>query len=103
MRILRHLAKQTVRSRPADVSKLMAYIPTAVTTGYLREPDTEIPLPGHEFARRINTLLGAADGPYIWDSRPRRSTASPYTSPDTRSVDREPKKTIPEQMGTAKR
>ncbi|MFF9120529.1 hypothetical protein ACF09Y_34050 [Streptomyces massasporeus] len=41
MRILRHLPQQTVRSRPPGVSKLMAYIPTAVAAGYLREPDAE--------------------------------------------------------------
>ncbi|WP_369162019.1 hypothetical protein [Streptomyces sp. R02] len=50
----------------------MAYTPTAVTAGYLREPDTELPLPGHEFARRINSLLAAADHPSIWGSRPNR-------------------------------
>lgn len=50
MRVLGHLAKQNVRSRPAGISKLTAYIPTAVTAGYLREPDTELPLPGHETA-----------------------------------------------------
>ncbi|KEG44402.1 hypothetical protein [Streptomyces griseorubens] len=103
MRILRHLAKQTVRSRPAGVSKLMAYIPTAVTAGYLREPDTELPLPGHGFARHINYLLAAADRPSIWDSRPSPSTSGPYTSPDTRGADREHRQTIPEQMDTAKR
>ncbi|MFJ4536613.1 hypothetical protein ACIP39_11670 [Streptomyces tibetensis] len=104
MRILRHLATQTARSRPAGVSKLMAYIPKAVTAGYLREPDTELPLPGREFARRINSLLTAADRPSIWDSRPARHTPpGAYTSPDTRGVDRERRQTIPEQMGTAKR
>ncbi|MGK5693286.1 hypothetical protein ACSNOJ_10345 [Streptomyces sp. URMC 128] len=103
MRILRHLAKQTVRSRPAGVSKLMAYIPTAVTAGYLREPDTELPLPGREFARRINSLLTAADRPSVWDSRPTRHASGPYTSPDTRVVDHDHRQTIPEQMGTAKR
>lgn len=45
---------------------------TAVTAAYLREPDTELPLPGHEFARRINSFLAAADRPSIWDSRPCR-------------------------------
>jgi hypothetical protein len=72
MRILRHLVTQTVRSRPAGVNKLLAYIPNAVTAGYLREPDTELPLPGREFARRINIFLTAADRPSIWDSRPAR-------------------------------
>ncbi|MFE5894788.1 hypothetical protein ACFQ6E_38445 [Streptomyces sp. NPDC056462] len=84
----------------------MAYIPTAVTAGYPREPDTELPLPGHEFAIRINSLLAAADRPSIWDSRPSRASRSApgaYTSPDTNAVDREHRQTIPEQMGTAKR
>uniref|UniRef100_UPI003F49330E hypothetical protein n=1 Tax=Streptomyces chartreusis TaxID=1969 RepID=UPI003F49330E len=103
MRILRHLAKQTVRSRPAEVSKLMAYIPTAVTTGYLREPDTELPLPGHEFARRINSLLAAAERPYIWDSRSHRSTPGSYATPASSSVECEQRTTVPEQMGTANR
>lgn len=102
MRILRHLAKQTVRSRPPGVSKLMAYIPTAVTAGYLREPDTELPLPGEEFARRINHLLAAADRPSVWDTRPKRASRS-APGPYPRGSDREHRQTIPEQMGTAKR
>ncbi len=60
----------------------MAYMPTAVTAGYLREPDTELPLPGHEFARRIDYFLAAADRPSIWDRRPRRS-APARTPPRT--------------------
>ncbi|MDX3119820.1 hypothetical protein, partial [Streptomyces scabiei] len=64
MRILRHLAQQTVRSRPAPLGELMAYIPAAVTAGYLREPDTELPLPGDEFARRIAGLLATAYRPH---------------------------------------
>lgn len=103
MRILRHLAKQTVRSRPAAVSKLMAYVPTAVTAGYLREPDMELPLPGNEFARRINNALAAADRPHIWDSRPSDPVPGSCASPEATSVDREHMQTIPEQMGTAKR
>ncbi|MFI7019951.1 hypothetical protein [Streptomyces sp. NPDC050164] len=99
MRILRHLAKQTVRSRPAGVSKLMAYMPTAVTAGYLREPDTELPLPGWEFAHLINSLLTPGERPSVWDSRP----PAPHTPGPYRGVDREHRQTIPEQMGTAKR
>lgn len=102
MRILRHLAKQSVRSRPAAISKLMAYIPTAVTAGYLREPDTELPLPGDEFARRINSLLGAADRPHTWHRRPNHRAPDPREVPDTESVERGYLQTIPEQMGTAK-
>ncbi|ALV48007.1 hypothetical protein ASR50_35210 [Streptomyces sp. 4F] len=100
MRILRHLAKQTARSRPATVSNLMAYIPTAVTAGYLREPDSELPLPGHEFARRINALLARTDRPHVWESRP---SPNPRPSPDAMSVSHERRQTVHQQMGTAKR
>ncbi|MEU5396069.1 hypothetical protein [Streptomyces tibetensis] len=99
MRILRHLAQQTVRTRRPGVTKLMAYIPTAVAAGYLREPDAELPLPGHEFARRINSLLTAADHPSTWESRPTRSKPGPFN----RGAGHAHRQTIPEQMGTAKR
>ncbi|MER6557431.1 hypothetical protein ABT300_06605 [Streptomyces sp. NPDC001027] len=103
MRILRHLAQQTVRSRPAAIGKLMAYIPTAVTAGYLREPDTELPLPGDGFARRITSLLAAADRPHTWHRRPSPSAPDPRACPDTESVERGYLQPIPEQMGTANR
>lgn len=80
MRVLGHLAKQTVRSRPAGVSKLTAYIPMTVTAGYLREPDAELPLPGVEFARRINNILAAADHPSTWDSRVTDAPRAPVRS-----------------------
>ncbi|MER7057189.1 hypothetical protein [Streptomyces sp. NPDC000351] len=104
MRILRHLAKQTVRSRPDAVSKLMAYIPAAVTAGYLREPDTELPLPGDEFARRINHLLATTDRPHTWQRRLKHHDADHHQSPTTTEhVERAYLQTVPEQMGTAKR
>jgi hypothetical protein len=103
MRILRHLAKQTVRSRPAAVSKLMAYIPAAVTAGYLREPDTELPLPGNEFARRINGLLAATDRPHTWQRRPKNSAGDQREPTTIEPVERAYLQTVPEQMGTAKR
>lgn len=79
----------------------MAHIPSAVTAGYLREPDTELPLAEQEFARRINSILAAADRPCIWDSHPSRSTPGSYTSPGTRGAERGHRQTIPEQMGPA--
>ncbi|MDX5571000.1 hypothetical protein PYK79_57540, partial [Streptomyces sp. ID05-04B] len=103
MRILRHLAQQTVRSRPAAVAKLMAYIPMAVTAGYLREPDTELPLPGIEFARRITSLLAAADHPHTGHRQPSHPAPGPRDCQDTDSVERGYLQPIPEQMGTAKR
>lgn len=48
-------------------------------------------------------LLTAADRPSVWDGHLSRAADSPYTSPDPRSLDREHRQTIPEQMGTAKR
>lgn len=92
-------SERAVRSRPDGVSKLMANS-TAVTAGYLCEPDTELPSHGHEFARRVSSLLAAADRPSIWDSRPR---PGPYTGQDARAVDLEHRQTIPEQTGSAKR
>jgi hypothetical protein len=106
MRILRHLAKQTVRSRPAAVSELMAYIPEAVTAGYLRESDTELPLPGDEFACRVNSLLGAADRPHTWERHPAPDPRDPSdtgASPESSGVGPEHMQTIPEQVGAAKR
>ncbi|MFE4626517.1 hypothetical protein [Streptomyces mirabilis] len=103
MRILRHLAKQTVRSRPAAISKLMAYIPTAVTAGYLREPDSELPLPGHEFARRINALLAAVDRPHTWHRTSNDPIPHPRGSSSSESVERAYLQKLPEQLGTARR
>ncbi len=46
LRVLRHLARQTDRGpRSAIVRELMKYVPVAVATGYLREPDIELPMP----------------------------------------------------------
>jgi hypothetical protein len=60
LRVLRHLAKYTARPRSAAVTELMAYVPTAVAVGYLREPEMDLPTPGPDFARRISTLFAAA-------------------------------------------
>ncbi|MFH9090452.1 hypothetical protein [Streptomyces sp. NPDC017673] len=74
LRVLRHLAKHTVRPRSAAVTELMAYVSTAVTAGWLREPDSDIPLPGPDFADRITQLLeAAANKPDVSDTLPARS------------------------------
>ncbi|MEU3901705.1 hypothetical protein [Streptomyces sp. NPDC045251] len=57
LRVLRHLSANTTRSKSAAVLKLMAYIPDAVAAGYLREPETELPLPGKDFAQRVQALI----------------------------------------------
>lgn len=81
LRVLRHLAKHTVRPpRTAAVSELMSYASTAVTAGWLREPDSDIPLPGPDFADRITALFeAAANRPDISDTLPARSAAREQT------------------------
>ncbi|MFP1629736.1 hypothetical protein ACLB9X_32280 [Streptomyces sp. 5K101] len=60
LRVLRHLAKSTTRQQSAVVTELMAYVPTAVAAGYLRQPEMDLPMPGPDFARRVSALLDAA-------------------------------------------
>ncbi|WP_406865171.1 hypothetical protein ABZO31_33790 [Streptomyces sp. HUAS MG47] len=60
VRVLRNLAQQVSRPRSAVVTELMEYMPTAVAVGYLREPESELPLPGPTFARKIRAVLDAA-------------------------------------------
>lgn len=73
LRVLRHLAKYTVRPRPAAVTQLMAYVPEAVAVGYLRQPEVELPMPGTDFARRISTLIAtAANRPDVFTTLPAR-------------------------------
>jgi hypothetical protein len=56
----------------------MAYIPRAVTTGYLREPDTELPLPGDDFAHRVQELLATpTTRPEAQEPTPRPVTRDP--------------------------
>ncbi|GAA3185213.1 hypothetical protein GCM10010451_38040 [Streptomyces virens] len=80
LRVLRHLAKNVVRPRAAVVTNLITYVTTAVTAGWLREPDSDIPLPGPDFARRIAALLeAAADKPDVSDTFPVRSAVRERT------------------------
>ncbi|MFD9584874.1 hypothetical protein ACFWBM_09365 [Streptomyces sp. NPDC059980] len=73
LRVLRHLAKYSVHPRSATVTELMDYVPTAVASGYLREPEMDLPMPGPAFATRITALLeAAADRPDISDTLPAR-------------------------------
>ncbi|WP_432095700.1 hypothetical protein [Streptomyces sp. bgisy100] len=60
LRVLRRLARHATRTRSAVVIELMDYMPTAVAVGYLREPESELPLPGPHFACEIRALLDAA-------------------------------------------
>ncbi|WP_333751510.1 hypothetical protein [Streptomyces sp. IBSBF 2394] len=89
LRILRHLSSSTTRSRSAAVLKLLAYIPRAVTAGYLREPETEIPLPGDGFAQRVQELLA------------RPTTPPEEQEPTLRSLTRDPADAAPRPLGRA--
>ncbi|WP_225804382.1 hypothetical protein [Streptomyces sp. NK15101] len=60
VRVLRNLAQHVSRPRSAVVTELMKYMPTAVAVGYLREPESELPLPGPSFAREVQALLDEA-------------------------------------------
>ncbi|WP_228978542.1 hypothetical protein [Streptomyces sp. DH12] len=81
LRVLRRLARHTTRPRSAVVTELMDYMPTAVAVGYLREPESELPLPGPHFACKIRTLLeAAADRPSASSGLPAR----PHTRPGLR-------------------
>ncbi|WTO32968.1 hypothetical protein OG399_45135 [Streptomyces achromogenes] len=60
LHILRRLASHVSRPRSAVVAEPMTYMPIAVAVGYLREPDSELPLPAPDFAHQIRTRLAAA-------------------------------------------
>ncbi len=78
LRVLRRLARHVSRPRSAVVTELMTYMPTAVAIGYLREPESELPLPGPGFARKIRALLAAApNGP----TAPATSRPAPTPAP----------------------
>lgn len=85
LRILRHLSATSTRSRSAAVLKLMAYIPRVVAAGYLREPETELPLPGDGFAQQVQELVA--------NIRP--DVQEPPSGP----VTRDPAGTVPRTVG----
>ncbi|MFE5084509.1 hypothetical protein [Streptomyces mirabilis] len=67
-------------------------------------PDhSELPLPGHEFARRINALLAAVDRPHTWHRTPNDPIPHPRGSSSSESVERAYLQKFPEQLGTARR
>ncbi|WP_206342301.1 hypothetical protein [Streptomyces ureilyticus] len=76
LHVLLHIAKYTARPRPAAITELMAHVPVAVATGYLRQPDVELPLPGTGFARKIRALIAtAANRPRVPGAFPARPDA----------------------------
>jgi hypothetical protein len=96
LRVLRRLASHVSRPRSAVVAELMTYMPIAVAVGYLREPDSELPLPGPGFACQIRARLAAAaerpdrpsDLPARRQARPaRRQETGPSERRNHRQVD----------------
>jgi hypothetical protein len=105
LRVLRHLAKYTVRPRSAATTELMAYVPTAVAVGYLRQPEMDLPTPGADFARRVSTLLAAAaNRPDVTTGLPARPDPHKNASHDVPHSVTQPASTaspdsVREQMG----
>ncbi|MET9347556.1 hypothetical protein [Streptomyces termitum] len=87
LRLLRRLGRTASRPRSAVVAELMAYMPTAVAVGYLREPDSELPLPGNKFAHEIHALLTAsATQPDRPSNLPARTRARGRSRPGPRQA-----------------
>jgi hypothetical protein len=60
IRVLRHLLRRSVQPASEVVAAVMDYIPQAVATGYLDNPDFDLPLPRPDFADHIGVILAAA-------------------------------------------
>jgi hypothetical protein len=106
LRVLRHLAKSTAHPQSAVVTELMAYIPTAVAAGYLRQPEMDLPMPGPDFARRVSALLDAAanrpDAPRGLPARRplhTRTRLRDTSQPTSRPRSTEPAQTVHSQTG----
>ncbi|MGW2690216.1 hypothetical protein ACWC6I_44630 [Streptomyces sp. NPDC001414] len=96
LHVLRRLATDhATQPRPAAVTELMTYVPLAVAVGYLREPDSELPLPGADFACQIRNLLTSAterpaspsDLPARPQARPAERRANKWTEERSQHVD----------------
>ncbi|MEU6680321.1 hypothetical protein [Streptomyces sp. NPDC046925] len=81
LRVLRNLARTPGR-RPHSwaVSQLMAYVPTAVAVGYLRQPDIALPVPGRDFAAQITARLNTQHCT-MWEDTRSTDPAGEHTGP----------------------
>ncbi|UQW99146.1 hypothetical protein [Streptomyces sp. RerS4] len=97
LRVMRRLAGHVSRPRSAVVTELMTYMPTAVAVGYLREPESEMPLPGPEFAHKIRTLLATvANRPEAPSDLPARPQVRPSLQRDPDRARRRARRKIDE-------
>ncbi|MFF2780982.1 hypothetical protein ACFVU3_39575 [Streptomyces sp. NPDC058052] len=102
LRLLRRLGRPAPRPRSAALAELMAYMPTAVAVGYLREPDSELPLPGGRFAHEIHALLTAsATQPDRPSNLPARTRGRGRTRTGPRQVTAGSGPRIPQPFGEA--
>ncbi|AEM88534.1 DUF6207 family protein [Streptomyces violaceusniger] len=58
LRILSHLTPAANRRHSEATTAVIGYVAAAVAAGYARNPGYEIPLPGPDFARHIERILG---------------------------------------------
>ncbi|MGW5779859.1 hypothetical protein [Streptomyces sp. NPDC003863] len=102
LRLLRRLGRPTPPPRSAVVAELMAYMPIAVAVGYLREPDSELPLPGEKFAHEIHALLTAsATQPDRPSNLPARTRTHGRTRPGPRQTTAATGPRIPQPLDEA--
>ncbi|MGR3935286.1 hypothetical protein [Streptomyces sp. BRA346] len=78
LRVLGQLLARADRPRPEVFDAVLAYVPGAVTIGYLANPEFEIPLPGTDFAARIEDILTRTSRPHAGTPRAQRR---PSTGP----------------------
>ncbi|MEH0420549.1 DUF6207 family protein [Streptomyces sp. B21-083] len=84
LRILQHLTPATRRAHTDATLAVMDYVAAAVTAGYDRHPEYEIPLPGPYFADHLEILLAATSPhPYRGRQQTRALPNRPTTDTDT--------------------
>ncbi|MGW2773447.1 hypothetical protein ACWC4C_13110 [Streptomyces olivaceoviridis] len=77
LRVFSRLTTRRDRARTHRADALTNYVARAVTRGYHRHPDIEIPLPEARFASRIAFILAATPS---WTLRPERALKSMWPS-----------------------
>ncbi|MFD0449315.1 hypothetical protein ACFQ10_54315 [Streptomyces indonesiensis] len=78
LRVLGQLLAKADRPRPEIFDAVLAYVPGAVTIGYIAYPEFDIPLPGTDFAARIGDILTRTSRTHAGTTRAQRR---PSTGP----------------------
>ncbi|MGW7260501.1 DUF6207 family protein [Streptomyces sp. NPDC054834] len=82
LRLLNRLTPPGDRPRSETVTAVLDYVPAAVTAGYARHPDREIPLPGQDFATHIAIILATTSHAPAASERPQRPNPAPRALPN---------------------